>query len=323
MRTPPSSPSRRISAHSKNTDPTGIRDHESDRQLAHPDIAHQTSPEHRSDSPTDTPAPSPRFTRAADAETFEKWWSVIHRDRVVDLVVTTCNLTLLQAAVYRRIVFRAGPEDMTCWESPESMARFLGTTARSIRRALSDLEEMGRILCKGKKGKLRAWTPNLKIADELTATQRLQVDTVSTFKHPDSPPTPTQVDTVSLYDEPEATVNGPQVDTVSPYPDTVSTELKGTENVVHSQKLWGKEVSELGQTSVPTSYVDTVSVSEDTLSPNSATKANPPKTLEEKRAEALALAARLTTPEELQAIQDSEKLRARAREQTARGGGPG
>ena len=75
----------------------------------------------------------------------ETWPTIIERDSFVDVTAVTLQLSACQTAVFRRIAFRAGSASQGCWESQESIARYLGYKRRAIQRALDHLQELGLI----------------------------------------------------------------------------------------------------------------------------------------------------------------------------------
>ena len=98
-----------------------------DGQLPNPDITDQLSPAGLLEKPP------------------ENWPTIIERDFFVDLAVVTLNLSACQTAVFRRICFRAGSASQGCWESQDSIARYLGYKRRAIQMALDHLQDLGLI----------------------------------------------------------------------------------------------------------------------------------------------------------------------------------
>ena len=75
----------------------------------------------------------------------ENWPTIIERDSFVDVAAVTPELSACQTAVFRRICFRAGSASQGCFESQDSMGRYLGYKRRAIQRALDHLQDLGLI----------------------------------------------------------------------------------------------------------------------------------------------------------------------------------
>ena len=75
----------------------------------------------------------------------ENWPTIIERDSFVDVAAVTLELSACQTAVFRRICFRAGSASQGCFESQDSMGRYLGYKRRAIQRALDHLQNLGLI----------------------------------------------------------------------------------------------------------------------------------------------------------------------------------
>ena len=73
----------------------------------------------------------------------EYWPSLIERDGFADLATVHFNLSAAESAVFRRICFRAGSKSQGCWESAESMGRYLALHEKTVRRALAKLTDIG------------------------------------------------------------------------------------------------------------------------------------------------------------------------------------
>ena len=72
----------------------------------------------------------------------DKWPSIIERDGFVDLAAVTHGLSSAETSVLRRVFFRCGPGMKACYESQESMARYLRLSRRTVIRALDRLLEL-------------------------------------------------------------------------------------------------------------------------------------------------------------------------------------
>ena len=75
----------------------------------------------------------------------EYWPDAFKRDAWVDAVAGMYELSQYEVAVLRRVMFRCGRRSQACWESQESMVKFLKVSRRSVQRALKSLLDMGMI----------------------------------------------------------------------------------------------------------------------------------------------------------------------------------
>ena len=131
----------------------------------------------------------------------EQWPTIIERDSFVDVATATLKLDSTTSSVLRRVVFRSGPQTQACWESQESMGKYLGCSRRTIQRALQkllDLDLIYQVNTFHGTGQSNCYVPRLRL---------------SHLRHPDTNEDKAICDTLTQMDEDWP----PICDTVAPH----------------------------------------------------------------------------------------------------------
>ena len=166
MGTHSSAPSRRASTH---TPTPGSKDFQTNgSQLPNAELTAQLG---RSTSKSGEPTKdNPRSYGEPGAAAAAEWPSIVERDGFVDLAADMLKLGPSETSVLRRIFFRAGPGTKVCYESQESMARYLRMHEKTVRRALDRLTELGlvsKVTQFHGQGRSNGYLPHMTLMDKL------------------------------------------------------------------------------------------------------------------------------------------------------------